>query len=104
MVMVLFNGMKELTVPIDPAGRIVLPKRVREELAVKPGDTFKVSISGSTVVLTPQKTTAGFVRKGKALVFCAPGHQAVSTEDVNDILESTRAEQMAGQLKSARRS
>lgn len=96
--------MKDLSVPIDPAGRIVLPKKVREELAVKAGDTFKVSISGSTVVLTPLKATAGFVRKGKALVFCVPGRKTVSTEEINEILESTREEHLHRQLKGVRRS
>jgi AbrB family looped-hinge helix DNA binding protein len=96
--------MKELSIPIDPAGRIVLPKRVREELAVRPGDTFKVSISGSAVVLTPEKTTAGFVRKGRALVFCAPGHETVSTEEINEILDATREERIASALKATRRS
>lgn len=96
--------MKEMTVPIDPAGRIVLPKRVRQELAVKAGDTFKVSISGSAVVLTPARTTAGFVRKGKALVFCAPGRKTVSTEEINQILEATRTEHIDNQLKGLRRS
>src|SRR5271169_3198716 len=69
MVMVVLNGMKNLMLPIDQAGRIVLPKHVRQELAVKPGDTFKVSIHGSAVTLTPNKAAGGFLRKGKALVF-----------------------------------
>ena len=84
--------MKELWVPIDQAGRVVLPKGIRDELAIKPGDTFKVSIQGAAVTLTPNSESAGFVRKGKALVFSARGDETVSNETVASILESGRQE------------
>src|SRR5580658_5035342 len=92
MVMVLFYGMKHDIVPIDQAGRIVLPKNVRQELAIKPGDTFKVSVEGVAVTLTPNRERTGFVRKGKALVFSTAGNETLSEEVVQEILESGRAE------------
>jgi AbrB family looped-hinge helix DNA binding protein len=79
-------------VPIDQAGRIVLPKDVRKELAVKPGDTFKVSIHGSSVTLTPNKMAGGFLRKGKALVFATSGDQLLTNEDAARILDKSRNE------------
>jgi AbrB family looped-hinge helix DNA binding protein len=84
--------MKHNVVPIDQAGRIVLPKSVRQELAIKPGDTFKVSIDGVAVTLTPNKERTGFVRKAKALVFSTAGNETLSEETVHEILESGRAE------------
>jgi bifunctional DNA-binding transcriptional regulator/antitoxin component of YhaV-PrlF toxin-antitoxin module len=54
MVMVCFFRMKDLLVPIDQTGRIALPEDVRQELAIKPGDTFKVAIEGVVVTLTPE--------------------------------------------------
>jgi AbrB family looped-hinge helix DNA binding protein len=84
--------MKDTLVPIDQAGRIVLPKHVRQELAIKAGDTFKVSIEGMAVTLTPNKESTGFVRKGKALVFSTAGEATLSEETVNEILESGRGE------------
>ena len=90
--MVYFSGMKEMTVPIDQAGRIVLPKNVRHELAIKPGDTLKVSIHGSSVTLTPNKEATGFVRKGRALVFSTTEAGSLRQEAVNDILEQSRDE------------
>ena len=84
--------MKNDVVPIDQAGRIVLPKNVRQELDIMPGDTFKVSIEGVAVTLTPNKESAGFVRKGKALVFSAADEQTLSEETVQGILQSGRAE------------
>jgi AbrB family looped-hinge helix DNA binding protein len=40
----------------------VLPKEIRQELAIKPGDTFKVSIKGGAVTLTPNKLKPSFFR------------------------------------------
>ena len=84
--------MKDMVVSIDQAGRIVLPKNVREDLAVKSGDLFKVCIHGTSVTLTPSKQTAGFVRKGKALVFSTRGSQLLTLETVNAALEEGREE------------
>ncbi len=98
MVTVLFNGMKEATVPIDRAGRIVLPKDVRQELAIKPGDTFKISIRGSSVTLTPNTKSTGFVRKGRALVFSTAGEETFGDEAVRRILQNIREEHDAGNL------
>ena len=98
--------MKEMLVPIDQAGRIVLPKNVREDLAVKSGDLFKVCIHGTSVMLTPSKQTAGFVRKGKALVFSTRGGEWLSLETVNAALEEGREERAvrnAGRIIRRRR-
>ncbi|HWD19924.1 MAG TPA: AbrB/MazE/SpoVT family DNA-binding domain-containing protein [Verrucomicrobiae bacterium] len=84
--------MKELNIPIDGAGRIVLPKNVREELAIKPGDLLKVAIHGSAVTLTPNNKASGLVRKGKALVFSPPNEDSLDNRTVNDILQNVRDE------------
>ena len=96
MVMVLYYGMKHNVVPIDQAGRIVLPKSVRQELAIKPGDTFKVSIDGVAVTLTPNKERTGFVRKAKALVFSTAGDETLSEETAREVLEAARVERDGG--------
>ena len=85
--------MKDQLVPIDQAGRIVLPKTIRDELAIKPGDLLKISVLGISVTLVPnQAKPAGFQRKGKALVF-VPGETATFGSDVvEDILNETREE------------
>lgn len=85
-------------VPIDQAGRIVLPKDVRQELAIKPGDTLRVSIHGSSVTLTPNKEASGFVRKGKALVFTTPGDEMLTNADAGRLLEDSREREGLGAL------
>src|SRR5277367_3233511 len=42
-----------VTVKIDKAGRIVLPKAVRDELRLSPGDSLDVECSKGCVVLRP---------------------------------------------------
>jgi AbrB family looped-hinge helix DNA binding protein len=90
--MILLIGMKTTTVPIDQAGRIVLPKNVRQEPAIKAGDALTVSIHGLSITLTPNNETSGFNRKWKALVFTTGGNESLSRETVNRILEETRDE------------
>jgi AbrB family looped-hinge helix DNA binding protein len=100
--MVSLYGMKEMTVPIDQAGRIVLPKDVRQELAIKPGDTLKLSIHGSSVTLTPNKESTGFVRKGHALVFATTEDETLREETVQAILDEAREERHEQSLAALR--
>jgi AbrB family looped-hinge helix DNA binding protein len=80
----------EVLVPIDKAGRLVLPKEVREELAIHPGDVLKVSIQGNEVTLRPNKEPSGFVRKGHVLVFSSGGSDLLENETVNSLLSAHR--------------
>jgi AbrB family looped-hinge helix DNA binding protein len=77
-------------VPIDKAGRLVLPKEVRDELAIQPGDVLKVSIQGDEVTLRPNKERSGFVRKGRALVFSSGGSDLLTNETVDSLLSAHR--------------
>lgn len=83
--------MKDLKVPIDQAGRIVLPKSIREELALKPGDTLKVTVAGPSAMLTPLREQSGFIRRGKALIF-ASGDAILTHETVNGLISEARNE------------
>jgi len=78
-----------------------LPKAVRQELAIKPGDVLRVAIRGSAVTLTPNKDITGLVRKGKALVFSTAGEGVLSEGTVEDLLGGERDEhhrRVAGSL------
>lgn len=97
--------MKDVLIPMDQAGRIVLPKAVRQELAIKPGDVLRVSIRGLAVTLTPSKEITGLVRKGKALVFSTAGEAVLSARAVEELLEGERDEhrsRVAGSLAGAK--
>ncbi len=97
--------MKDVLIPIDQAGRVVLPKAVRQELAIKPGELLRVSVRDSAVTLTPNKEITGFVRKGKALVFSTAGEAALSAGTVEELLKRERDEpdnRLAGSLAAAK--
>ncbi len=81
-----------MAVPMDQAGRIVLPKAVRQELGLASGDTLNLSVHGGSVTLTPHRETVGFVRKGYALVFSSAGEDQLGQENVNGLLGEIQAE------------
>src|SRR5437016_6345787 len=84
--------MKELQVPIDNAGRVVLPRVIREELAIDPGDMLAVSVRGNEVTLRPKKEQAGFIRRKKALVFSTGTQQVLEPEMAAAALDEIRGE------------
>lgn len=48
---------------IDKAGRIVLPKLVRDELQLSPGDSLEVDSSEERVILRPVRGNARIYKK-----------------------------------------
>lgn len=82
--------MKDTLIPIDKAGRVVLPKDVREELAINPGDLLKISVHGDQVTLQPNRETAGFVKRGGALIFSTGGTDLLENETVEAIRNEER--------------
>ncbi len=86
--------MKDILIPIDQAGRIVLPKNVRQELAIQPGDMLRLSVQGTQVTLALSEVKAGFQRKGKALVFTTAGEETFGHEAVDTLLNELRGERM----------
>jgi len=61
----MINGM---TVKMDKAGRIVLPKPVRERLRLRPGSRLKVEESAGGILLRPVKQRASLIQKQGLLV------------------------------------
>ena len=51
------------TIQIDKAGRLVLPKPLREELQVSAGDSFEFEFSGDAVVLRPARPNRRIYKK-----------------------------------------
>ncbi|MGA9964543.1 MAG: AbrB/MazE/SpoVT family DNA-binding domain-containing protein [Terriglobales bacterium] len=50
-------------VTIDKAGRIVLPKPVRDELQLSPGDSLEVDSSEERVILRPVRGSSRIYKK-----------------------------------------
>lgn len=43
------------TVSLDKAGRLVLPKGIRDELRLSPGDTLEIETEGERITLRPTR-------------------------------------------------
>jgi AbrB family looped-hinge helix DNA binding protein len=89
----------DVMVPIDKAGRVVLPKHVREELAINPGDRLKVSVHGNEVTLRPATAKSGFIKRGRALVFSSDGGDLLHNDTVETIRADERDRLLSGVAK-----
>jgi AbrB family looped-hinge helix DNA binding protein len=51
------------TLTVDKAGRVVLPKPVRDELQLSAGDSLELQLSEDQIVLRPVRVTVGLRKK-----------------------------------------
>jgi AbrB family looped-hinge helix DNA binding protein len=54
---------------IDRGGRIVIPKMVREELNLEPGDSLEMQSAGEQITLRPVRGTAPLAKERGVWVF-----------------------------------
>jgi AbrB family looped-hinge helix DNA binding protein len=85
-----YNGIMVTTLTIDKAGRIVLPKPVRDELQLSPGDSLEVESSDDRVILRPVRGNGRIYKKQGVWVFDAG--EPLDVETVNKTLRQVREE------------
>ena len=56
-------------VVLDRAGRIVLPKTLRDELRLSPGDSLDLTVQGEEVTLRPRRSSTPLQKKEGIWVF-----------------------------------
>lgn len=56
------------TISIDKAGRMVLPKAIRDHLNLRAGSRMHAEITGDRIELTPEPTATRIERRGKRRV------------------------------------
>jgi AbrB family looped-hinge helix DNA binding protein len=54
---------------IDKAGRVVIPKPLREEFHLEPGDTLEMERSGEQITLRPVRGTGSLTKEHGVWVF-----------------------------------
>jgi AbrB family looped-hinge helix DNA binding protein len=81
------------TLTIDKAGRIVLPKPIRQELRIEPGDTFEVETLGDEIKLRPVRRQATVSKERGVWVFSTG--ERTTAEEVNKLIQETRDERDA---------
>ena len=65
--------MKERTVQMDPAGRVVLPKPLRDRFRLRGGDTLAIEVRGDAIELRPTPANGQLKRVNGVLVFTGSG-------------------------------
>ncbi len=73
---------------IDAAGRIVVPKPLRDALGLLPGTKLDVSAYGAGLQLVPVGRTARLVEQDGILV--ATGETSIDDHDVFSLIDSLR--------------
>jgi AbrB family looped-hinge helix DNA binding protein len=63
------NGIMRSKVTLDPAGRVVLPKSLRDELHLLPGDVLDVSVKSGEVTLRPRRSATPLQKERGVWVF-----------------------------------
>lgn len=74
---------------IDKAGRIVIPKQIREMAGFGPGVELKVGYEYGNVVIEPVSKVK-LVRKGSLLVSRVPGARKMTLEESNRLIRRFR--------------
>ena len=75
---------------IDRGGRIVIPKPVREELKLEPGDSLELESAGEQITLRPVRGTAPLKKEHGIWVFRSG--QSLSASSTDEMLQQIREE------------
>lgn len=75
---------------IDRAGRVVIPKPIREAAGLKPGLRLKIEYRDGRVVIEGESPEVRLVKKGSVLVASMPGVPKLSQEDTNEWIRKSR--------------
>jgi len=90
------------TLTVDKAGRVVLPKLVRDELQLSAGDSLELDSSEGQIILRPVRGT-GSLRKKHGIWVLSTG-KPLSAEVVNRTIQRVRDERERAILGSIRAS
>ena len=75
-------------VTIDTAGRIVIPRSIRNELRIEPGDALELQSDDRAITLRPMRSTAPLKKERGVWVFRSGNKLTV--EDVAKVIKNTR--------------
>ncbi len=85
-----YNAIVTTTITLDKAGRVVLPKPIRDELQLGPGDVLELEVSDERLILRPARGNAR-MRKKRG-VWVLHGGAPISAETVRDTIRRVRDE------------
>ena len=77
-------------VTLDRAGRVVLPKALRDELHLSPGDTLDLTVKGDEVTLRPRRGATPLQKERGVWVFRTG--KPLTADETQETLRSIRAQ------------
>jgi AbrB family looped-hinge helix DNA binding protein len=81
---------------LDKAGRLVIPKSLRDELHLGPGDSLEMEVAGEEITLRPVRGTAPLTKERGVWVFRTG--QPLSAGSTDEMLRQIRSERDAENL------
>ena len=85
-----------MNVQIDQAGRVVLPKKLRERFRLQGGDTLELEVKGDAIQLRPQKAKFKLERVNGILVLAGEMSLAEGRDIVAELREDRLNEIVKG--------
>lgn len=79
-----------VTATIDRAGRVAIPKSIREAAGLSPGSRLSIEYRDGRIEIEPKSAKPRLVRKGSVLVISIPGAPKMSVEETNDWIRRSR--------------
>jgi len=92
-----FGKMSGMKVTIDAAGRIVVPKPLRDRYRLHEGSTLEIEEGASSFVLRPLTQIPAIVLRDGLLVYIGEVPRSVRQADLVDDLREERLDEIAGQ-------
>jgi len=89
--------MTDKTIQMDYAGRVVLPKQLRERFRLRGGDSLAVAVRGNAIELRPTRAAGKLTRVNGVLVFTATDR----IEPATDLAAESREERIADLIHSS---
>ena len=81
------------TVEVDRLGRLVIPKKMRDALHLRPGEKLDLECNGERLVMSREHSAKGLYMKDGWLVYDSGG-DSFSAYDVRRWMEEDRNERM----------
>ena len=90
----------DATVTVDKAGRVVLPKALRDRLHLAPGDSLDLTVEGEQVTMRPRRVTPPLQKERGVWVF-RTGEPLTATETRETLrgIREDRQQRSAGGIR-----
>ena len=87
-------------VTIDRAGRVVLPKTLRDEMHLSPGDTLDLTVKGDEVTLRPRRGATPLQKERGVWVFRTG--KTLTAGETEETLRNVRAQRQRQKVRESR--